>query len=94
MEIEGLSFSEAITKLAEEADIPITWEEASEEQNEQQQEKATLLKAYDFAAKLYHYILGNTEQGKVAKGYLASRGISDKLIDTFQIGYALQCGIR
>ncbi|MZQ81883.1 DNA primase [Paenibacillus sp. 5J-6] len=88
MEIEGLSFSEAITKLAEEADIPITWEEASEEQNEQQQEKAALLKAYDFAAKLYHYILGNTEQGKVAKGYLASRGISDKLIDTFQIGYA------
>ncbi|MDQ0900202.1 DNA primase [Paenibacillus sp. V4I7] len=88
MEIEGLSFSEAISKLAEEADIPITWEEATEEQNEQQQEKATLLKAYDFTAKLYHYILGNTEQGKVAKGYLASRGISDKLIDTFQIGYA------
>ncbi|SDM89063.1 DNA primase [Paenibacillus sp. yr247] len=88
MEIEGLSFSEAVTKLAEDADIPITWEEASEEQNEQQQEKATLLKAYDFAAKLYHYILGNTEQGKIAKGYLASRGISDKLIDTFQIGYA------
>lgn len=88
MEIEGLSFSEAITKLAEEADIPVTWEEASEEQTEQQQEKAALLKAYDFAAKLYHYILGNTEQGKVAKGYLASRGISDKLIDTFQIGYA------
>ncbi|WP_261305732.1 DNA primase [Paenibacillus andongensis] len=88
MEIEGLSFSEAVSKLAEEADIPITWEEASEEQNEQQQEKATLLKAYDFTAKLYNYILGNTEQGKVAKGYLASRGISDKLIDTFQIGYA------
>ncbi|UKS30326.1 DNA primase [Paenibacillus sp. HWE-109] len=88
MEIEGLSFAEAITKLAEEADIPITWEEATEEQNEQQQEKAALLKAYDFTAKLYHYILGNTDQGKVAKGYLASRGISDKLIDTFQIGYA------
>ncbi|MCY9669125.1 DNA primase [Paenibacillus alginolyticus] len=88
MEIEGLSFSEAVSKLAEEADIPITWEEATEEQTEQQQEKATLLKAYDFTAKLYHYILGNTEQGKVAKGYLASRGISDKLIDTFQIGYA------
>lgn len=88
MEIEGLTFSEAISKLAEEADIPITWEEATEEQNEQQQEKATLLKAYDFTAKLYHYILGNTEQGKAAKSYLASRGISDKLIDTFQIGYA------
>ncbi|MBD0379120.1 DNA primase [Paenibacillus sedimenti] len=88
MEIEGLSFSEAVTKLAEEVDMPITWEEATEEQSEQQLEKANLLKAYDFAAKLYHYILGNTEQGKMAKGYLVSRGISDKLIDTFQIGYA------
>jgi DNA primase len=88
MEIEGLSFSEAVTKLAEDGDIPITWEETTEEQSEQQAEKATLLKAYDFAAKLYHYILGNTEQGKIAKGYLVSRGISDKLIDTFQIGYA------
>ncbi|MEC0230334.1 DNA primase [Paenibacillus alba] len=88
MEIEGLSFAEAVTKLAEDADIPITWEEATDEQNEQQQEKASLLKAYDFAAKLYHFILGNTEQGKAAKGYLTSRGISDKLIDTFQIGYA------
>ncbi|NEW05217.1 DNA primase [Paenibacillus sp. SYP-B3998] len=88
MEIEGLSFSEAVTKLAEDGDIPITWEETTEEQSEQQVEKANLLKAYDFAAKLYHYILGNTEQGKVAKGYLVSRGISDKLIDTFQIGYA------
>lgn len=88
MEIEGLSFSEAVAKLAEDADIPITWEETTEEQSEQQVEKANLLKAYDFAAKLYHYILGNTEQGKVAKNYLVSRGISDKLIDTFQIGYA------
>src|ERR1700745_2867377 len=51
MEIEGLSFAEAITKLAEDADIPITWEEVSEEQNEQQQERVTLLKAYEFAAK-------------------------------------------
>jgi DNA primase len=88
MEIEGLSFAEAITKLAEDADIPITWEEVSEEQSEQQQEKATLLKAYEFAAKFYHYVVGNTDQGKAAKGYLTSRGISDKLIDTFQIGYA------
>ncbi|MFC5450232.1 DNA primase [Paenibacillus aestuarii] len=88
MEIEGLSFSEAVTKLAEEGDIPITWEEATEEQSEQQREKADLLKAYDFAAKLYHFILNNTDQGKAAKSYLVSRGISDKLIETFQIGYA------
>jgi len=88
MEIEGLSFTETITRLAEEAGLAVTWQEATEEQTEQQQERSVLLKAHEFAAKLYHYILKSTEQGKKALAYLRSRGISDKLIDTFQLGYA------
>ncbi|MBP1992840.1 DNA primase [Paenibacillus eucommiae] len=88
MGIEGYSFAEAVRGLAEQAEIPITWEESTAEQTEQQQEKSALLKAHEFAAKLYNYILGNTDQGKVALEYLRSRGVSDKLIETFQIGYA------
>jgi DNA primase len=88
MEVEGYNFAEAVRVLADEAGIPITWEEATAEQTEQQMEKSALLKAHEFAAKLYHYILGNTDQGKKALHYLRSRGISDKLIETFQIGYA------
>jgi DNA primase len=88
MEIEGFGFSEAVTRLAEEAGIPVSWEEASEEQTEQQLEKSTLLRAYELASKLYQYIMHNTEQGKAAKEYLRSRGISEKLMETFQIGYA------
>jgi DNA primase len=88
MEIEGYSFAEAVRCLAEEAGIAVSWEEATAEQTEQQREKAALLKAHEFAAKLYQYILGNTDQGKKALSYLRSRGMSDKLIETFQIGYA------
>ncbi|MNI09697.1 DNA primase [compost metagenome] len=87
-EIEGCSFSEAVNMLAEDAGIPIAWEETTTEQTQQQQEKAILMKAHELTAKLYHYILLNTDHGKKAKEYLLSRGFTEKLMDTFQIGYA------
>ncbi|MEV2284606.1 DNA primase [Paenibacillus larvae] len=87
-EIEGYSFAEAVNHLAEEAGIPITWETADPVQTKQQQERTEVIKAHDHAAKVYQYILKNTEQGKQALDYLRSRGIADKLIDRFQIGYA------
>lgn len=47
-----------------------------------------LLEAYERAGKLYHYILLNTEQGKPALEYLRGRGMNDKMISLFGIGYA------
>lgn len=88
MNIEGLSYPEAISLLAEQANIETSWEPKTPEQTEQQKDVEMLLQAYDFTAKTYHYILMNTEQGKAALAYLRSRGISDKLIEQFQIGYA------
>ncbi|MDF2668622.1 MAG: primase [Paenibacillus sp.] len=87
-DIEGYSFSEAVRHLAEEAGIPFGWQEATPEQTEKQLERDHLLKAHEFTAMLYHYILNNTEQGKNAVQYLKSRGFTDSLIETFQIGYA------
>ncbi|MDF2814499.1 MAG: primase, partial [Paenibacillus sp.] len=87
-DIEGYSFSEAVRHLAEEAGIPIGWQEVTPEQTEKQLERDHLLKAHEFTAMLYHYILNNTEQGKNAVQYLKSRGFTDSLIETFQIGYA------
>jgi DNA primase len=88
MEMEGLSFPEAVRSMAEEADIRFDWQEQPSEPTEQQKDRASLLKAHEIAAKLYHYLLKNTDHGKPAMDYLKSRGFSDKLIDTFQIGYA------
>lgn len=88
MEIEGYGFSEAVRHLAEEAGIRGTWEDGPSEQTEQQIERGIVIQAHELTAKLYHYILYNTEQGKTALNYLRSRGIADKLILEFQIGYA------
>lgn len=88
-EMEGYSFAEAVRHLAEQANIAVGWEpELTPEQAERRRERERLVEAYEFTAKLYHYILINTAEGKAALDYLRSRGISDPLIETFQIGYA------
>lgn len=88
MEMEASSFPETVRQMAEEAGIRIDWEEIPMEQTELQQEKELLVNAHELAAKFFHYLLMNSDSGKTAMNYLRSRGFTEKLIDTFQIGYA------
>ncbi|QGQ95736.1 DNA primase [Paenibacillus psychroresistens] len=87
-EMEGLSYGEAVRQMAEEANISIGWETPTEQQTELQLDKAKLLQAYELSTKLYHHVLLNTVQGKEAMQYLRMRGLTDKWIEFFQIGYA------
>lgn len=88
MGVETLSFTEAVRQMAEDAGIPVDWEPVSEQQTEQQLEAKALYEAYEFSAKFYNYILLNTEQGKIALDYLRSRGMNDRIIEVFQLGYS------
>lgn len=89
MEMEGESFPEAVKRLAEEAGIAVQWAQVRhDEPTPRMKERQTLYEAHAYAAKLYHYLLRNTEAGKPAMDYLRSRGFTDKLIEEFGIGYA------
>ncbi len=87
MEIEGLSFPEAVRLMAEESHVPFH-DNKGTAVSPQNKELERLLQAHEWAAKLFHYLLKNTEHGKAAMDYLRDRGFGDKLIDQFQIGYA------
>ncbi|HEY2494936.1 MAG TPA: DNA primase [Paenibacillus sp.] len=87
MEIEGLSFPEAVKIMAEESQIVVPEIQGSSAVSHNP-ERERLIQAYEWSAKFYHYLLKNTEYGKPAMEYLRSRGFTDKLIDQFQIGYA------
>lgn len=89
MELEGLTFPEAVRLMADEAHIPYeagTGGSAGDSPRNLELEQQ--LQAHEWTAKLYHFLLKNTEYGKSAMDYLKSRGFSEKAIDTFQIGYA------
>lgn len=87
MEIEGFSFPEAVKTMAEENDISLP-EGQGVPVIPRNPEKERLIEANELSAKLYHFLLKNTEHGTEAMKYLRSRGMNDKMIDQFQIGYA------
>lgn len=88
-EIESYTFPEAVRVLAEEAGIPVTWANADgAKPTAADTERISILEAHELTAKFYHYLLNNTQYGSAAKDYLRERGLGDKLINQFMIGFA------
>lgn len=88
MEMEGLDFIEAIKLLAPRAGVVLNNKDFSDNS-----QKNRLLQIMEFSRKYYHYILtsekGDKETIKKIKEYLITRGLSDKSIKKWQIGYSL-----
>jgi len=86
MEIEHLSFPEAVQRLAEKTGVRIDlYDEKSIERGKKQDALLHLLKR---VAGSFHYILMHSPTGETALSYLRKRGLEDAIISKFQLGYA------
>ncbi len=85
MKYENLSFLEALQDLAQRYGIVI---EKMPVEDKMLHYKERLIKANQAATDFYHYILTKSSIGKPALDYLKNRSISDKIIETFQLGYS------
>lgn len=88
MEYENYTFIEAMKHLAERAGISLPLTEETEEQKQQNDRKGRLREINKEAAKYYYYQL-KSQEGKKARDYLLSRGLSMATIQKFGLGYAL-----
>lgn len=91
MEIEGISFVDAVQRLAERYQIPLPQSEHTQADVGQQQAhiKESLFIALDFARQTYSYFLWQTDEGQaVGLSYLKQRGLRHATIEKFQLGYA------
>lgn len=86
MDVEQLTFIEAVEQLADEAGISLPDE--VRELTPEESERAELYKILDLSAKLYHHVLMNTSHGYIGKAYLAKRKIRPETAQTFQLGFA------
>lgn len=86
MEVEKVSFVEAVRSLAQRAGMTIPETEA---QYEQSGEIENLYNACRFAGLFFYNNLTKTDEGKAALEYFHSRGFSDETIRVFGLGYAL-----
>ena len=85
MEIEGLSFPEAVEKLAGLANLEVPSQ--TPEAREREVVRKTLNDAMEAACKFYEEILWSP-QGRGGLDYLLGRGLSEQTIRRFRLGYA------
>ena len=86
MKKQSWDFQETLKYLAERAGVqlkPPTPEELVAEEGH-----AQLRAILEDAASYYHNQLRNSPEGQKALAYLAGRGLSDEIIETFGLGYA------
>jgi DNA primase len=88
-EIEGLSFWESAKMLAEHHGIPLP--KRSDYSDAESKQRGALMDMHAIAARLFQDNLRGP-QGAEARTYLAKRGVSQEVIDTFELGYAEPSG--
>jgi DNA primase len=85
MQIEGLTFAEALRKLASEAGIELS----GRRRDKAETELKSLKKAVAFAADFYRsYLETKNDYAAAARHYLGERGVTAKSIEHFGIGLA------
>ncbi|AXG37869.1 MULTISPECIES: DNA primase [Enterococcus] len=87
-ELEGISFPEAVKKVADLEQIPLGIEISNEPISQTSTGQQQLIALHERTRDLYHHLLVNTKVGETALSYLHERGLSDELINEFKIGFA------
>lgn len=85
MEYEHVDFLEALETLAEKAGVKL---ERRSSDTPEAKLKTRLYEVNHLASEFYHYLLTKHTLGEKARDYLKDRGISDKSIKTFSLGYS------
>ncbi|MFH1711626.1 MAG: DNA primase [Patescibacteria group bacterium] len=84
MEMEGLSFPEAMKHLGKKYGVEVPDYTPKNQSNE----KDFLLDMHDLAGRYFEKILHDHDEGKIARDYIAARGIDVQLAKKFRLGYA------
>jgi DNA primase len=85
MEYDHVDFVEALETLAEKAGVKL---ERRADDTPQGKTKTKILEVNHLASEFYHYILTSHKLGEKALSYLRERGVTDKTIKTFMLGYS------
>ncbi len=85
MEIEGVSFPEAVRTLGQQCGIEVKVERIPEEERTKNE---LLYEANAFTAQWYHWMLGHRKESQQVREYLLKRGISESSWEAFLLGYA------
>ncbi|MDH5603447.1 MAG: DNA primase [Cyclobacteriaceae bacterium] len=90
MQNDGSTYLEAIRYLAGKYGVEIEETEMSDEAKLVQDEREAILIVLNYAKNFFVETLNNHEEGKsIGMSYLRERGLNDKTIERFELGYSL-----
>jgi DNA primase len=90
MEVEQLSYYEALKLLAKKYNIEIVERELSPEQQAQRNDRESMLIINEYAQKYFSTILHEHIDGKsVGMSYFRERGFNEDIVRKFQLGFSL-----
>jgi len=93
MEMDKLSFPEAVELLAKKAGVELVYENSTEgnfsaEEEEKKKKKEELFELYRRISGSFHYFLLKNPEARPAWDYIISRGINREMIECFGLGYS------
>jgi DNA primase catalytic core len=88
MRLDNIDFVDAIEVLAKRFGVELEHEESSPEADRERRTRERLLQLLERATGFYERVLWESEQGKFAREYLASRGLGEEIARTFRLGFA------
>lgn len=90
MEMEKVSYPEAIQFLAKKAGVEVRYSDGGElpKEDANAKLKSEYIDLYNRVAGSFHYLLLETETGKFALDYITKRGLSKETLEKFKIGYS------
>jgi DNA primase len=88
MKYEHMSFPEAVASLAKRSGITLPKSRSRAASSALEVHKEQLYGMNEMAAEYFHKLLLNTPQGAKACSYLHKRGIDERSIERFKLGYA------
>ncbi|MDX2189837.1 MAG: DNA primase [Bacteroidota bacterium] len=91
MEIDGLTYVEALKYIAKKYQIELEYDKVQDDSfNEQQSERDALYIVLNYAKDYFKKILLETDEGKsIGNTYFKERGLDDKTIKDFELGFSL-----
>jgi len=88
MEMEKLTYPEAIKNIARKISVELVYEEGGSENVIDSSAKEQLYELYKRTTVTFTYFLREKDEGQAALKYIKDRGISEEMIDQFRLGFA------
>lgn len=91
MDLESMSYVEAIKWLGHKYNIEVEERELTSAEKEAEAVRESMFATNDYAMRHFEKTLHDTADGReIGLAYFRERGISDKMIEKFHLGYALE----